>query len=482
MDCRIISPDCTGSRVVRLLIKQYQNKLNAVHIVVDVAISLASSAFSYFIMYYAFRTDVFELDSRNVRMMIMLPVMIAALQVLCNRACDLYRSYRSTAFVKEAVNILKSGLAVFVILIFAAIAFSRLYQFQVALMFYFFIEGFLSAVYRFFLRRFLRYMRKKGYNKKYIVLLGINNCTDNFIGKINSSPDLGYEISGYFDNAPHSQLALPYLGNFKKVSRYLSGSLPDEALIMLSDRSQPYMDHLIAICERWGVKFSIIPNMFSSFSSRIYISSFDGIPVMSMRRVPLDRTLNKFIKRTLDIVVSLLMLIILSPLMLVTALIIKVTSPGKVIFRQERVGLGQRPFTMYKFRSMRVETESDISGTEKNDPRCTGFGKFIRKFSIDELPQLFNVLKGDMSLVGPRPEIPYYVKEYRKYIPLYMVKHYVKPGITGWAQVNDLRGNDTSIEERIKYDIYYIEHWSVLFDIKILFRTLTNGIFSKNAR
>ena len=464
------------------MLKQYQNKLNAVHIVVDIAISLASSALSYIIMYFVFLSDVFVLDRSNIRIMVLVPLIIAALQVLCNRACDLYRSYRSTAFIKEAVNILKSGLIVFVILIFGAIVFSRLYQFQVALMFYFFIYSFLSVLYRFSLRRFLRYMRKKGYNKKYIVLLGINNCTENFIKKIRSSPDLGYEISGYFDNAPHSQLALTYLGNFKKVSRYFSGSLPDEALIMLSGRSQPYMEHLISICERWGVKFSIIPNMFSSFSSRIYISSFDGIPVMSMRRVPLDRTLNKFIKRALDITVSLLMLVLLSPLMLMTALIIKLTSPGAVIFRQERVGLGQRPFTMYKFRSMRVETESDLSGTEKNDPRCTGFGKFIRKFSIDELPQLFNVLKGDMSLVGPRPEIPYYVKQYRKSVPLYMVKHYVKPGISGWAQVNDLRGNDTSIEERIKYDIYYIEHWSVAFDIKILFRTLTKGIFSKNAR
>ncbi len=464
------------------MIKQYQNKLNVVHIVMDIIISVASSTLSYVIMFFAFSSDVFALDRGNIRLMVIVPLLIASLQVLCNRSCDLYRSYRSTAFIKEAVNILKSGLIVFVILIFAAIAFSRLYQFQVALMFYFFIECLLSAAYRFFLRKFLRYMRKKGYNKKYIVLLGINNCTENFIKKINSSPDLGYEISGYFDNAPHSQLGLTYLGSFKKVSKYFSGSLPDEALIMLSGRSQPYMEHLISICERWGVKFSIIPNMFSSFSSRIYISSFDGIPVMSMRRVPLDRTLNKFIKRTLDIAVSLLMLIVLSPLMLATAIIIKLTSPGAVIFRQERVGLGQKPFTMYKFRSMRVETESDLSGTEKNDPRCTGFGKFIRKFSIDELPQLFNVLKGDMSLVGPRPEIPFYVKQYRKSVPLYMVKHYVKPGISGWAQVNDLRGNDTSIEERIKYDIYYIEHWSVAFDIKILFRTLTKGIFSKNAR
>lgn len=464
------------------MIKQYQSSLNAVHIVMDIVISAISSVIAYGTLLLFFETDMLAGLPRQTVWKIFLPLLIAALQVLCNRANDLYRSYRSTAFIHEVLNILKAGLSVFVILMLAVLVFSELERFQLALLFYFCIQCLISSLYRFLLRRFLRYMRKKGYNKKYIVLIGINNCTENFIEKIRSSPDLGYEIAGYFNSAPRSQLGLPYFGNFKKVSKYFATALPDEALIMLSDQSQPYMEHLISICERWGVKFSIIPNMFSSFSSRIYISSFDGIPVMSMRRVPLDRTLNKFIKRAMDIIVSLLMLIVLSPLMLVTAIIIKATSPGNVIFKQKRVGLGQRPFTMYKFRSMRVETESDLSSTEKNDPRCTKFGLFIRKYSIDELPQLINVLKGNMSLVGPRPEIPHYVKEYRKSVPLYMVKHYVKPGITGWAQVNDLRGSDTSIEERIKYDIYYIEHWSVLFDIKILFRTVTKGIFSKNAR
>lgn len=464
------------------MIKQNQNKLNAVHVVVDISISTISSFYAYSIMRFLFNVDILPQSQYSTRVILFVPVVIALIQVFCNRAFDLYRSYRSTAFIREVINIVKSGVAVFVLLAIISAMLSETEHFQFALVFYFVLYCTLSILYRFILRSFLRFVRKKGYNKKYLVLIGINNCTENFIRKIESSPDLGYEIAGYFDNAPHSQIGIPYLGNFKKVSKYFDGGLPDEALIMLSDKSQPYTEHLISICERWGVKFSIIPNMFSSFSSRIYISSFDGIPVMNMRMVPLDKSFNKFIKRTLDIVVSLLMLIILSPFMLLTALIIKLTSPGTVIFRQKRVGLGQRPFTMYKFRSMRTETEGDISGTEKNDPRCTKFGLFIRRFSIDELPQLFNVLNGDMSLVGPRPEIPYYVKEYRKSVPLYMVKHYVKPGITGWAQVNDLRGNDTSIEQRIKYDIYYIEHWSVTFDIKILLKTLVKAVFSKNAR
>lgn len=464
------------------MIRQNQNKLNAIHVIMDVLISFAGCAASYFLMIFMFGSDLLLEFNYSPRIIIIVPVGIAMLQIICNRACDLYRSYRSTVFSIEIINIIKSGLVVFCVLIVLVIALSRLYQYQIAIMMYFFASTIASVLYRFVLRRFLRFVRKKGYNKKYIVLLGVNNCTEKFVRKIHSSPNLGYEITGYFDTAPHSKLQLPYLGTFKKTSKYFGATHPDEALIMLSDKSQPYLEHLIAICDNRGVKFSIIPNMFSGFSSRIYISSFDGIPVMSLRKVPLDRQHNKFMKRILDIVVSLLMIIILSPLMLVTAIIIKVTSPGNIIFRQERVGINQKPFIMYKFRSMRVETEGDLSATEKNDSRCTKFGLFIRKFSIDELPQLFNVLKGNMSLVGPRPEIPFYVKEYRKSVPLYMVKHYVKPGMTGWAQVNDLRGSDTSIEERIKLDIYYIEHWSVAFDIKILFKTFTKVFFSKNAR
>ena len=448
----------------------------------DVLISFAGCAVSYFISKTLFGNDLLLEYGYSLRVMLLVPLGVAMLQILSNRACDLYRSYRSTIFSIEIINTLKSGLVVFSVLIVLVIILSRLYDYQIAIMIYFFAYCIASILYRFVLRRLLRYVRRKGYNKKYIVLLGINNCTERFIERIVSSPNLGYEIAGYFDTAPHSKLQLPYLGTFKKTSKYFGEFHPDEALIMLSEKSQPYFEHLVAICDNRGVKFSIIPEMFSGFSSRIYISSFDGIPVMSLRNVPLDRLHNKFLKRTLDIIVSLLMLIVLSPLMLVTAVIIKLTSPGRIIFRQERVGINQKPFIMYKFRSMRTETEGDISATEKNDSRCTRFGLFIRKFSIDELPQLVNVLKGNMSLVGPRPEIPFYVQEYRKSVPLYMVKHYVKPGMTGWAQVNDLRGSDTSIEERIRLDIYYIEHWSVAFDIKILFKTFTKVFSSKNAR
>ena len=467
---------------MRSLIKQNQGKLNAVHVTMDIIISMSSSCLSY--LFYSAITQkdlVYQYISDFGKDFIFLSV-IALIQIFFNYAFDLYRSYRSTRFRKETVNVLKSNLFFCIIQIAAVLFTQTLPVFQVMILGYYIIDTFTAVVYRAFLRSVLKYMRSHGYNKKYIAIIGVNNCTERFIEKIQTSSNLGFELSGYFASAPDNKIKAAYLGNYKKISEFYRHSPPDEAVIMLSDQLQPSLDHLIAICENWGIKFSILPNMFSSFSSRIYISSFDGIPLLSMRKVPLESTFNRFLKRLMDIVGSIFLIILFSPVMLVTAIAIKATSEGNIIFKQERVGLSNKPFTMYKFRSMRVETENDIAMTERNDERCTKVGLFIRKYSIDELPQFFNVLKGDMSLVGPRPEIPYYVEQFRKSIPLYMVKHYVKPGITGWAQVNDLRGGDTSIEERIKHDIYYIENWSVGFDIKILFKTLSKIVFSKNAR
>ena len=213
---------------------------------------------------------------------------------------------------------------------------------------------------------------------------------------------------------------------------------------------------------------------------RPYIDEVEGLPLINLRRVPLDNLLNSFVKRMFDIVASLLGLAILSPFLLAVAIGVKITSPGPIIYKQERVGRNKKIFTMYKFRSMAVEGNADTTtwGT-RDDPRRTRFGAFLRKYSIDELPQLYNVLRGDMSLVGPRPERPFFVEKFREEIPLYMIKHLVRPGITGWAQVNGWRG-DTSIEKRIECDIHYIENWSFLLDIKILFLTVFRGFVNQS--
>ena len=216
--------------------------------------------------------------------------------------------------------------------------------------------------------------------------------------------------------------------------------------------------------------------------SRPYLEDLDGLAVVNIRRVPLTNTANMLMKRLVDIVGASIAIILFSPVMLFSCAMIKLTSPGPLIYKQERVGLHNRTFMMYKFRSMEVQSKEaeKKAWTVKDDPRVTKVGKFLRRTSLDEFPQLYNILRGDMSLVGPRPERPLFVEKFKEEIPRYMINHQVRPGLTGWAQINGYRG-DTSIRKRIDYDIYYIENWTMGFDIKILFLTIFKGFINKNA-
>ena len=258
----------------------------------------------------------------------------------------------------------------------------------------------------------------------------------------------------------------------------MSKNHTDEVVASLSPEQVLYTKDIINVCEKEGVKLSLIPFYAEYMPSNPEFDNIDGIPLMNIRHIPLDNWINAFLKRLVDIVGSVVLIILTSPIMIFAAIGVKLSSPGPIIFAQERVGLNKKKFKMYKFRSMRVNNTETTGWSKNKDPRKTKFGAFIRKCSIDELPQFFNVLKGDMSLVGPRPELPHFVAKFKEEIPLYMVKHQVRPGITGWAQVNGLRG-DTSIEERIKCDIYYIENWNFFFDVKILFLTVFGGMINK---
>ena len=256
----------------------------------------------------------------------------------------------------------------------------------------------------------------------------------------------------------------------------------DEVFITLNIKEYEKLGKIINKSEKYGIRTEIIPDYSKYIPARPYVEELDGLPVINIRYIPLDNLVNKFLKRAIDIIGSLILIILFSPIMICVAIFTKITSPGPIIFKQERVGLNNKIFTMFKFRSMKVQSkeEEKAEWTTENDPRKTKFGSFIRKTSLDELPQFFNVLIGNMSLVGPRPERPYFVEQFKDEIPKYMVKHQIRPGITGWAQVNGLRG-DTSIEKRVEYDIYYLENWTFWFDIKILFLTVFKGFVNKNA-
>ena len=343
----------------------------------------------------------------------------------------------------------------------------------------------LTFIERNLVRLVLMNARRIGLNQKHIILVGYSQAAEEYIDRIVQNPQWGYKVLGILtDNRPTGTLykKVEVLGSISSLWEILEGNNPDEIAITLGLGEYDKLERIVAMCEKSGVHTKFIPDYSKIIPTKPYTEDLLGLPVINIRHVPLSNTFNMMVKRVMDIVGAIFCIILFSPIMLITAALIKLTSPGPLIFTQERVGLHNQPFKMYKFRSMEVQSkEEEKKGwTVKNDPRVTGIGKLIRKTSIDELPQFFNVLKGDMSLVGPRPERPQFVEKFREEIPRYMIKHQVRPGITGWAQINGYRGN-TSIKKRIEYDLYYIENWTVGLDIKILLMTPLKGFVNKNA-
>lgn len=324
------------------------------------------------------------------------------------------------------------------------------------------------------LRYHLKVLHSRGIGRRRIVLVGSGINARHYSKGIERDPASPFEILGSIGTAPVGG-GFKLLGGYDAAVEALDELDPDEIVVALDSDEHHRLDDLLIACEQSGCRVSIMPNYYEFLSSRAEISVQGGTPVINISHVPLDNIGYAFLKRVFDLVGSVILIVLTSPIMLVAAIGTKLSSPGPIIFTQERVGRGKRVFPMYKFRSMRVNDEQDTAWTTADDPRKTKFGSFMRRFSIDELPQLFNVLVGDMSLVGPRPELPTYVDRFKVSIPLYMVRHQVRPGMTGWSQINGLRG-DTSIEKRVTYDLYYINNWSLLFDFKILLLTPAKGV------
>ena len=281
-------------------------------------------------------------------------------------------------------------------------------------------------------------------------------------------------VGGYLAKVEDPGLGVKFLGGYDSLAARLDEIPVDEVVVALEADEIELLPHVFAACDKNGVRITMVPFYSDYLPARPTIDVLDECKLINVRQTPFDNLLNAAVKRGLDIIGSLILIILTSPIMLATAIGVKLSSPGPIIFKQERIGLNKKPFMMYKFRSMRVNVQQQTGWSTDYDPRKTHFGSFIRKCSLDELPQFFNVLKGDMSLVGPRPEVPYHVEHFKEEIPRYLVRQQVRPGCTGWAQIHGLRG-DTDIAERIRYDIWYIENWTVALDIKIIFRTVFGG-------
>lgn len=465
------------------MIKENQRHLNRMHVVLDALIIVISYLLAWWIQ-FTFLADP-KAGKLPVQTYMMALLFVVPGYLLLYDAFHLYKPKRVSGRMMEAGNLFLANMVgllgfIFVLFLVKESDFSR------GLIFMFTMINFLMTLCeRIFIRIVLRDIRSRGMNLKHMILVGYSNAADGYIDRIFANPQWGYQIDGIVDD--NSDLGshhhnIPVIGTTDDIDRILEENDLDEIAITLGLDEYSKLKMIVASCEKSGVHTQFVPDYTDIIPSRPYTEDLLGLPVINIRYVPLSDTFNALIKRLMDIVGSFLAIILFSPVMLVTVIAIKRSSPGPLIFSQERVGLHNKPFRMYKFRSMRVQTdrEEQKGWTTKDDPRVTKVGKVIRKTSIDELPQLFNVLRGDMSLIGPRPERPQYVEKFREEIPRYMVKHQVRPGMTGWAQVNGYRGN-TSIRKRIEYDIYYIEHWSVAFDIKILILTVFKGFINRNA-
>jgi exopolysaccharide biosynthesis polyprenyl glycosylphosphotransferase len=322
-------------------------------------------------------------------------------------------------------------------------------------------------------------LRRQGIGIARTVLAGSGPTAQRLASRLKANPALGYRVVGFVDDlsAPKAKaaaraLGAPFLGRLKMLAGACAQAQADCLLVALPAAESSRMSALVIEAAGLGLDLRIVSDLFGVITSPLAVDDIHGIPVFALKEAPLDRLNNRLVKRAFDLACVVPGLIVLSPILALVALAVKLTSRGPVFYAQERVGLDHQPFPMLKFRSMRIDAEKAGPGwTVKDDPRRTRIGGFLRRTSLDELPQLFNVLKGDMSLVGPRPERPFYVDQFSKSVDRYLQRHSVLPGLSGWAQVHGWRG-DTSIEERTAFDLYYVENWSLSLDLLILMKTV----------
>ncbi len=450
--------------------------------------------FSFLFSYWLrFRTNVFSFlplgqetppfDAYFYGSLVIVPVWL-----LIFKTREMYGARRNVALVDEVFSIIRL-VTLGMLIVMSAAFFYRAFSYSRVVFGLLWLTS-ITAIFigRFFLYHLEKSLYRHGRELRNVVIIGDNETAELICKKLHNHPLLGYRLVGYFADRVKSKKRhtlkgspalqqLANLGATENVPRKIRSGNIELVLIALTYREYPKLSELVCECEGINVEFMLVPEFLEVMTSGVRVKEIEGIPFIKIKSLPMT-TWGRIAKRTFDILLSSALLIVLSPILLLIAIAIKLESKGPVFFRQERIGIDGKSFEMWKIRSMMVgaEAESGPVWAKENDPRTTQVGTFLRKTSTDELPQLINVLKGEMSLVGPRPERPYFVNQFRNLVPKYLDRHLVKTGMTGWAQVNGLRGN-TSLQERIKYDVYYIENWSLRFDIKILLKTI-RALFS----
>ncbi|MEA4956789.1 UDP-glucose:undecaprenyl-phosphate glucose-1-phosphate transferase [bioreactor metagenome] len=468
------------------MIKQNQRLLNAILVITDASVVVLAFIAAWVLR---FKTTIFGPLGGFLpfEKYLLLAIFIIPLYLIFYYFSGLYKPFRNQSnIISEATDIIKVNVLVFVVLIALLFVIDQPnYSRKLIFVFASFSTVF-AITERVIFRSILKNIRSNDKNLKHILIVGDGELATKFARKIVLKKYLGYSISGFLGS--HHKIGYvmegtngaSVIGGINDLDEFLSNNQYDRVIIAIPLKYYDNLTKLVDICENQGVKAEIIPDYYRYFPAKPSVDMIDELPIINIRYVPLDDALNRFMKKISDIIISVIAIIITSPIMILTAIAIKISSPGPIIFKQERIGYQRKPFMMYKFRSMKVQdnNEEKSEWTTEDDPRKTKVGNFIRKTSIDELPQFFNVLKGEMSVVGPRPERPFFVEKFRDEIPKYMVKHQVRPGLTGLAQVHGYRGN-TSIKRRIEYDIEYVENWYFGLDILIMWKTILKG--NKNA-
>jgi Undecaprenyl-phosphate glucose phosphotransferase len=467
------------------MLKKHAQFFKSLFFISDLLILSLAWVFSYVIRFYTTLIRPPILGTPDFWLYLQFLPLLLILWSLFSNKINLYRPRRIDHFSPELLDVAKC-MTLTVIILIALIYLFRRFEFSRLAFFYFWVAGMLGLLsIRFFTRNILKKLRRKGYNLRFSLIAGTGPLGQKLLEKIELYPELGVKVIGFLTRekkeVEKTIKDIPVLGHYEDLERIIQERAIDMVFVAISINEYDSFEKMVQKVLGNLPEVKVVPASWEFLGLRGGLDELDGLPIVSLQGSPLfgwDRVL----KRMLDLILGGLVLIITSPLMFIISLFIKVTSKGPVLYKQERVGMDGQTFEMLKFRTMRVGAEKETGPVwaKANDPRRTPIGAFLRKTNLDELPQLFNVLKGEMSLVGPRPERPNFVEEFRNKVPSYMLRHKIKAGMTGWAQVNGWRGN-TSIERRIEHDLHYIDNWSISFDLRILFMTLWRGFFSKSA-
>jgi exopolysaccharide biosynthesis polyprenyl glycosylphosphotransferase len=396
-----------------------------------------------------------------------------------------YRSWRGRTLVDQLFA-MGSGSALAAMLMLAGMSLYRGFEYgRLTLVYTIVIAFVLMTMERYLLRQYETRLRRRGIGTERVLMVGTGTGSELLIQRMGMFPQYGYHVGGVLDDRLEvggSFAGATVVGRIQDLRRMIPQMGIDQVFVAVPGATNDEILHLIKTCDDLQAEFKLVPDLLEVMSTRAAVDAIDGLPLIGIRRSRL-RGPAALLKRAIDILVSAVALVIASPLMLIIAILIKLTSPaGPVLFRQPRVGLHDKRFTVYKFRSMIPDAEAQTGPVvaKPDDDRCTPVGRVLRRLSLDELPQLFNILKGDMSLVGPRPMPIFLVERFTEEIPRYLERHQVRPGLTGWAQVNDLRGGE-AFADRAMYDIYYVENWSLVLDLKILILTGARVFFQRRA-